>query len=68
MAKRPFGGTFDAHKVIRRSYGSIDVEPHEDVKDMRRLAQRADVHNANAMKRYQHEQMIARMRKMLDRL
>tara|TARA_R100001143_G_scaffold28993_1_gene28484 strand:- start:513 stop:719 length:207 start_codon:yes stop_codon:yes gene_type:complete len=68
MAKRPFGGTFDAHKVIRSSYGSIDVEPHEDVKDMRRLAQRADVHNANAMRRYQHEQMIARMRKMLDRL
>ena len=68
MAKRPFGGTFDAHKILRSSYGSIDVEPHEDVKDMRRLAQRADVHNANAMRRYQHEQMIARMRKMLDRL
>ena len=68
MAKRPFGGTFDAHKILCSSFANIDVEPHEDVKDMRRLAQRADVHNANAMKRYQHEQMIARMRKMLDRL
>ena len=68
MAKRPFGGTFDAHKILRSSYGSIDVEPHEDVKDMQRLSHRADIHNANAMKRYQHEQMIARMRSRIASL
>ena len=61
MAKRPFG-TYDAHRIVRSSYGSIDVEPHEDVKDMQRLAHRADIHNARAMERWDHEQMIARMR------
>ena len=68
MAKRPFGGTFDAHKILRSSYGSIDVRPDEYMLDDMRIARRADVHNANAMKRYHHEQMIARMRKSLDRL
>ena len=61
MAKRPFG-TYDAHRIVRSSYGSIDVMPDDETLENKRIGWRADVHNARAMERYQHEQMIARMR------
>lgn len=67
MAKRPFG-TYDAHRIVRSSYGSIDIDPDDETLENKRIGWRADVHNANAMKRWHHEQMIARMRKSIDRL
>jgi|TARA_R110002126_G_scaffold63704_2_gene163403 hypothetical protein len=67
MAKRPFG-TYDAHRIVRSSYGSIDVMPDDETLENKRIGWRADVHNANAMKRYQHEQMIARMRSRIASL
>ena len=67
MAKRPFG-TYDAHRIVRISYGSIDIDPDDETLENKRIGWRADVHNANAMKRWHHEQMIARMRKSIDRL
>ena len=67
MAKRPFG-TYDAHRIVCSSYGSIDVDPDDETLENKRIGWRADVHNANAMKRWHHEQMIARMRKSIDRL
>ena len=50
MAKRPFG-TYDAHRIVRSSYGSIDVMPDDETLENKRIGWRADVHNANAMKR-----------------
>jgi hypothetical protein len=47
---------------VRSSYGSIDVMPDDETLENKRIGWRADVHNANAMKRWHHEQMIARMR------
>jgi hypothetical protein len=61
MAKRPFG-TYDAHRIMRSSYGSIDVMPDDETLENKRIGWRADVHNARAMERWDHEQMIARMR------
>jgi hypothetical protein len=61
MAKRPFG-TYDAHRIVRSSYGSIDVMPDDETLENKRIGWRADVHNARAMERWDHEQMIARMR------
>ena len=67
MAKRPFG-TYDAHRIVRSSYGSIDVMPDDETLENKRIGWRADVHNARAMERYQHEQMIARMRSRIASL
>tara|TARA_R110002020_G_scaffold259646_3_gene473565 strand:+ start:304 stop:519 length:216 start_codon:yes stop_codon:yes gene_type:complete len=57
-----FVGTFDVPRRVRSSYGSIDVMPDAETLENKRIGWRADVHNARAMERYQHEQMIARMR------
>ena len=67
MAKRPFG-TYDAHLIMRSSYGSIDVMPDDETLENKRIGWRADVHNANALKRWHHEQMIARMRSRIASL
>jgi len=67
MAKRYFG-TYDTHRILRSSYGSIDVMPDSETLENKRIAWRADVHNARAMQKWEHEQMIARMRSRLDKL
>jgi len=67
MAKRPFG-TYDTHRILRSSYGSIDVMPDAETLENKRIAWRADVHNARAMQKWEHEQMIARMRSRIASL
>jgi len=67
MTKRHFG-TFNAPPNLRSSYAAIDVQPHDDVRDDMRMMQRADSHNAMAMKRWQWQRQIARMQRAVDKL
>ena len=63
-----FVGTFDVPRRVRSSYGSIDVMPDAETLENKRIAWRADVHNARAMQKWEHEQMIARMRSRIASL
>ena len=67
MAKR-YIGTYNVHRTLRSSMGSLDMQPNADQLELMHIARAADVRNTLAQQHHEHEQMVARMRSRLDRL
>ena len=59
MARKIHIGTFAT------SWNRIDTQPSAEAQDAIDLAQRADVHNAQALADWHHQQMVARMQAKL---
>ena len=61
MAKKIHFGTHTVTQTMRNAWDHIDMQPSADMQGQIDLAHRADVHNAQAIAEYEHQQMLARM-------
>ena len=61
MARKIHFGSHTVTQSMRNAWDRVETQPSADMQGQIDLAHRADVHNANAMAAFKHEQMLARM-------
>jgi hypothetical protein len=61
MSKKIYFGTHTVSQHMRNAWDRVPQAADADQQAAMDIAHRADVHNANAMAAYEHQQMLARM-------
>ena len=61
MARKIHFGSHTVTQSMRNAWDRVETQPSTETQEAIDLAHRADVHNANAMAAFKHEQMLARM-------
>ncbi len=61
MARKIHFGSHTVTQSMRNAWDRVETQPSAETQDAIDLAHRADVHNAQAMAAFKHEQMVARM-------
>ena len=65
MSKKIYFGTHTVSQHMRNAWDRVPQAADADQQAAMDIAHRADVHNANAMAAYEHQQMLARIQAKL---
>lgn len=65
MSKKIHFGTYTVSQHMRNAWDRIEQDPDTDMQTVMDMTHRADLHNEQAMRDWEHQQMVARMQSKL---